>query len=71
MVDFSVPTDYRVKLKESEKRDKYSDLAREMKRQWDMKVTVIAIIIVARGTVTKGLVQVLEDMEIRGGMETF
>ena len=30
IVDVTVPPDYRVKLKESEKRDKYLDLAREM-----------------------------------------
>ena len=31
IVDFAVPADHRVKLKESEKRDKYLDLAREPK----------------------------------------
>ena len=35
-----------------------------------MKVTVIPIVIGALGTVTKGLVQELEDLEIRGRMET-
>ena len=30
-VDFAVPPDHRVKLKESEKEDKYLDLARELK----------------------------------------
>ena len=31
IVDFSVPADHRIKLKESEKKDKYLDLARELK----------------------------------------
>ena len=31
IVDFAVPDDHRVKLEESEKRDKYVDLARELK----------------------------------------
>ena len=31
IVDFAVPTDQRVKLKESEKKDQYLDLARELK----------------------------------------
>ena len=35
-----------------------------------MRATVIAIVIGALGTVTKGLVQGLEDLEIRGQMET-
>ena len=32
MVDFAVPADHRIKLKECEKRDKYLDLARELKK---------------------------------------
>ena len=31
IVDFAVSADHRVKIKESEKRDKYLDLARELK----------------------------------------
>ena len=31
-MDFAIPADHRVKLKESEKRDKYVDLARELKK---------------------------------------
>ena len=36
IVDFPVPADLRVKLKESEKKDKYVDLARELKKLWNM-----------------------------------
>ena len=35
-----------------------------------MKLTVIPIVIGALGTVTKGLLKVLGDMEIRGRVET-
>ena len=31
------PADHRIKLKECEKRDKYLDLARELKKLWNMK----------------------------------
>ena len=31
-VDFAVPVDHRINLKESEKKDKYLDLARELKK---------------------------------------
>ena len=55
IVDFAVPADHRIKLKECEKRDKYLDLARELKKLWNMKVTIIPIVIGAFGTVTKGL----------------
>ena len=32
VVDFAVPVDHRIKLKETEKKDKYLDLARELKK---------------------------------------
>ena len=69
-MDFSVPVDHRVKLKESEKKDKYLDLARWLKKLWDMKVTIIPIVIGALGTVTKELIKGLEDLEIRVRVET-
>ena len=64
-MDFPVPADNRVKLKESKKKNKYFDLARELKKLWNMKLTVIPIVIGALGIVTKGLVQGLEDLEIK------
>ena len=53
-MNFAVPADHRVKLKKSEKKDKFLDLATELKKP--VKVTVIPIVIGALGTVTKGLV---------------
>ena len=65
IVDFAVLADHRIKLKESKKKDKYQDLARELKKLWNMKVTIIPIMIGVFGTVTKGLLKGLEDLEIR------
>ena len=47
-----------------------STFLRKLKKLWNMKVTVIPIVIGALDTVTKGLVKGLEDMEIRGRVET-
>ena len=58
-----VPADHRIKLKECEKKDKYLDLARELKKLWNMLVTTIPIVIGAFGTVTKGLLKRVEDLE--------
>ena len=69
IVDFVISADHRIKLKECEKRDKYLDLARELKKN-DMKVTIIPIAIGAFGTVTKGLLKVPEDLEVGGPVET-
>ena len=70
IADFAGPTDNSLKLKRSKKRDKYLDLARKLKTERSIKVTVIPIVFGTFGTVNKGLVQELEDLEIRGRMET-
>ena len=67
IMDFTVPADHRVKLKESKKRGNYLDLATELKKKkWNMKVTVIPVVTGALVTIPKGLVQKLEKLEIRG-----
>ena len=70
MVDFAFPADHRIKLKECEKKDKYLDFARELKKLRNMKVTFIPIVIGVFGTVTKGLLKGLEDLEVGGQVET-
>ncbi len=51
-------------------RGKYLDLARELKKLWNMKVTIIPIVIGAFGSVTKGLLKGLENLEVGGRVET-
>ena len=38
IVDFAVPADFRIKLKECEKKDKHLDLARELKKNYRTRV---------------------------------
>ena len=70
IVDFVYLADHRIKLKECKKRDKYLYLARELKKLWKVKVTIIPIVIGAFGTVTKGLLKGLKDLEVGGRVET-
>ena len=70
IVDFSVPADHRIIPKECEKKDKYLDLDRELEKVWNMKVTIVPIVIGALGTITKGLLKGLEDLEVGGRVET-
>ena len=69
-MDFAVPDDHGIKLKEIEKKDNYLDLARDLKKLWHLKVTIIPIVIGAFGTMTKRLLKRLEDFKIRGRVET-
>ena len=68
-VDF-VPADHRIKLKECEKKNKYLDLARELKKLWNMKVTIEPIMIGAFGTISKGLLKGQENLEVGERVET-
>ena len=61
--------DHRIKLKECEK-NKYLYLARELKKKTcNMKVKIISIVISAFGTITKGLLKGLEDLEVGGRVD--
>ena len=68
IVDFAIQADHRIKLKEYEKM--YLDLVRELKKLWDMKVTIVPIVISAFDTITKELLKGLEDLEFGGRVET-
>ena len=57
IIDFAVPADHKINLKESEKKDKYLDLARELKKLWNMKVTIVPIVVGALGTITKRIIK--------------
>ena len=70
IVDLAVPADHRINVKECENKDKYLNLDRELKKLWNMKVTIVPVVIGALGTITKGLLKGLEDLEVGGRVET-
>ena len=70
IVDFALPADHRINLKEWEMKDTYLDLARKLKKPWNMKVTIVSIVIGAFGTISKGILKGLEDLEVDGRVET-
>ena len=53
----------------SNNNNKYLNLARELKNLWNMKMTVIPIVVGSLDTFNKELLQGLEDLKIRGQME--
>ena len=60
IVDLAVPANHRIKLKECEKKNKYFDFVRELKKKCNMKVIILPVVIGTFGTVTKGLLKGLE-----------
>ena len=57
-------------MRNNNNNNKYLDLAKELKEQWNMKVTVVLIVIDALDKVMKVLEKGLEDLEIRGRVKT-
>ena len=70
IVDFTVPEDHRVKIKENEKRGKYLDLTRELRKLRNMKATEIPIVIGTLETVPEGFEGGLKESENRKPIET-
>ena len=64
IIDFAVQYDSRVEQKELEKKEKYQDLARELKKIWNMKATVTPVVIGALGAIPKKLKKGLQDLGI-------
>ena len=69
-MELAVLVDYRLKMNETENINKYLDLARERNKLWHMNVTEIPIEISALGMVWKGLEEKLEELKIKGRIET-
>ena len=69
IVNFALPTDHKGKIKEIEERDKYLDLARELRNLCNMKLMVLPTLIGVLGTVPKVSERRLERLEIKGQIE--
>ena len=73
LIDFSVPFDGNVAKKEDEKKTNYTELARSVAAEHNVRVEIIPIVVGALGVVTKDLEEYLKKLEIRdviGGLQT-
>lgn len=62
IIDFAVPMDHRVRVKEDIKVDTYLDLAAEVRRQYHVKTEIVPVVIGALGTVPNRLEESLEKL---------
>ena len=69
ILDIAIPVDVNIRNKEQEKIVKYQDLAREIRKIWNVSTKVIPIVIGALGTVTDRLEQYLKDMGVTTRIE--
>ena len=65
VIDIAVPGDSRVDDKETEKIDKYQDLAREIRKLWKTDVKVVPIVVGGLGTIPKKLQKHLSNLGIQ------
>jgi hypothetical protein len=54
-IDVAIPADRNVVQKEAENKLKYNSLGREIQRMWNLKCTIIPVIVGATGIATKSL----------------
>ena len=62
LIDVAIPADRNVVQKEAEKKLKYKSLCIEMQRMWNLKCTIVPVIIGATGIVTRSLKKNLETV---------
>ena len=65
VIDIAVAGDSRVDDKETEKIDKYQDLAREIRKLWKTDVKVVPIVVGGLGTIPKKLQKHLSNLGIQ------
>ena len=73
LVDFSVPWDKNVLMKEGEKIERYSPLAVEVRKMHGVETKVVPIVVGALGVVTARLSGFLKELgvpDVLGGLQT-
>ena len=64
ITDIAVPEDSTVGEKRREKVDKYQDLRRQVAKLWNIKTTVVPVVVGALGAVTKNLTKHLQTIRV-------
>ena len=52
IIDFAVPRDIRIEVKEKGKMEKYRDLGRELQKIWNVKVKIIPLVVGSLGDIS-------------------
>ena len=70
LIDVAIPADRNVVQKEAENKLKYKSLCIEIQRMWNLKCTIIPVIIGATGIVTRSLRENLETVPGRYSIDS-
>jgi len=70
LIEVAIPADRNVVQKEAEKKLKYKSLDIEIQRMWNLKCTIVPVIIGATGIVTRSLRKNLETVPGRHSIDS-
>ena len=68
VIDFAVPAvpaDQRVEISQQTKTESYQDLKRELQKLWNVKTSIVPIVIGALGTIPKSLEKHLNELNAK------
>ena len=68
VIDFAVPAvpaDQRVEISQQTKTESYQDLKRELQKLWNLKTSLVPIVIGALGTIPKSLEKHLNELNAK------
>ena len=71
IIDFPVPGDSRIEVKEKDKIEKYQDLRRELQKIWNVKVKIIPLVVGSLGAIPKQFGNRLKQIGITAGTAQF
>ena len=63
-VDFTVPADSRIEITQKRKIENYHDLKRELQKLWNLKTSVVAVVIGAIETISNSLEKHLDQLNV-------
>jgi len=70
LIDVAIPVDTNVVQKEAEMKLKYKSLCIEIQRMWNLKCTIVPVIIGATGIVTRNLRKNLETVPAKHSIDS-
>ena len=65
IIDFAIPCDQNIAIKEQEKIEKYQNLRIELQKVWNVKVVVIPVVMGALGTMSKKYIVIQNKLTSR------
>ena len=64
IVNFDVPTNHWIKISQQNKIDNFQDLKRELQKLWNLKTSIVPIVIVGLRTILKSIEKHLNELNL-------